>query len=565
MKKAVKQSTLVLVLNTASILLIVWSIISFYGTVIMNAQIDRANTDRYNLTYNANRFMNGSHYLTDEVRAYAATGDGTHYNNYWNEINTLKNRDTGVEMLMQIGITAQEQEMIDEMSKISNELVPLEEKAMENVDKGRMDDALNYVYGDEYEMEVAKIQSLKETFLQTLDDRAEARVLHLQGRCRVLYMLMGIVLFAVAVLQVANYRVTRRKVIKPVISIQTQMGDISQGNLSAPFALTADTSEIGLLVDAIHHTKSELKKYIDDITSKLSKMADGNMDQQVTINYIGDFLPIKNSLNTILHSLNHTLFRIDQSAAQVSAGSSQVASSAQVLAQGSAQQASAVQALSTAINELAVRMDNIAKNAVSARNISLEASGTLNRSNQQMQEMMDAMRDISSASSEISKIIGTIENIAFQTNILALNAAVEAARAGTAGKGFAVVADEVRNLANKSQEASRQTAGLIENAIAAVERGVGMAQATAETLNMVVAGAEQSTRYVGEIATDSEQQAASLTHITASIDEISNVVHSNSATAEQSAAAAQELSGQASVLKDLVHAFHLNEHAARNF
>mgnify|MGYP001148236431 CR=1 FL=1 len=148
MKKAMNQSTLTTILNGISIfaLAVVIVLLFIYGSV--NNKLNNANEDRFDLTYNANRFMNGSSYLTDEVRAYASTGHQEYYDNYWNEINTLKNREQGIAAMQEIGITDVEQAMIDEMSALSNELVPLEENALAEVQNGQLQKALDYVYGN---------------------------------------------------------------------------------------------------------------------------------------------------------------------------------------------------------------------------------------------------------------------------------------------------------------------------------------------------------------------------------------------------------------------------------
>ena len=173
--------------------------------------------------------------------------------------------------------------------------------------------------------------------------------------------------------------------------------------------------------------------------------------------------------------------------------------------------------------------------------------------------MVSAMNDIRNTSAEIEKIIKTIEDIAFQTNILALNASVEAARAGAAGKGFAVVAEEVRNLAAKSSAAAKDTATLIESSIEAVKNGRSIADQTAQSLVNVVEGAKDVAVFVERISTASKNQKDTLERLTVGVNQISSIIQENSAMAEASAAASVKLFQQANTLRQLVDVFELKK------
>lgn len=557
MKKKMKQSTLLLILNGLSVLVLVCMAVCLIFYSRISYQVNKANSQRFDLTYNANRFMNGSSYLTNEIRAYAATGDQDHYNQYWNEINTLKNREAGVANMKAIGLTQEEQAMIDKMSGISDSLVPLEENAMKNVADKKEKDAISYVYGNEYSASIAQMNQIKSDFLSTLDQRTLKKVNSLIGISNILLIFLAFALILVALLQIMNYRLCRRRILKPIIDIRDEMGQIASGSLSSDFSLTPDTSEIGMLVGSIHSTRGELKKYIQDIASKLSYMAEGNMDQSVEIDYLGEFQPIKESLNKILDSLNHALYRISDSAGLVSLNSISAASSSQSVSQGASRQAAAAEELSASADSISSRIEAIAGNAERAKSCSVEASGKLIKGTEKMKQLSEAMNIISGSSNQISGIIKTIEDISFQTNILALNAAVEAARAGTAGKGFAVVADEVRNLAAKSSEAARDTTALIENTLSLVGNAAELAKATVSTLEAVGVGARESTELVEEIAAASALQKESILILTNSIHQVSQVIQANMETAGESSASSEELAGQASVLKEAIGLFHL--------
>ena len=560
MKKSMNQSTLTMILNGGSIFALVVVIVLLFDYGSVSGQLDEANEDRFNLTYNANRFMNGSSYLTNEVRAFASTGEQEHYDNYWNEINHLKNRDQGVAAMQEIGITDQEHAMIDEMSSLSNELVPLEEEAMNQVQEGELEKALDYVYGTEYSTAIAKINSLKEQFLSALDERTGSEVKALGRRSDLIRLAMILALVMVGAFQITNQTMTRKRILKPVIAVRDQMREISCGNLSAEFALEPDTSEIGMLVQSIHETKQELKKYINDIDMKLAQMAQGNMDLVIGDDYRGEFQPIQKAMRQILEAFNSALSQINQSAERVTAESEQVADGAQILSRGAMDQASAVEELTANIQELSKEVDNSSADADHARKSSMDAARQLEFCNTKMEELTRAMEDISKSSSEIGGIIKTIEDISFQTNILALNAAVEAARAGETGKGFAVVADEVQSLANKSSEAAQNIPSLIEDSIKLVQEGTALSADTTEALSAGVLGARRSTELVERIAESAEQQVEALRQLTQGMEQISNVVQTNAATAEKSASSASELLEQAHDLKGSVQKFRLRQY-----
>lgn len=557
MKKAMKQSKLIAILNGISILALILMIVLLVSNSNVNQKLNNDSEARFNLTYNANRFMNGSAYLTNEVRAYAATGDQAHYDNYFNEINNLKNRDLGVAAMQEIGITEEEQAMIDEMSALSNELVPLEENAMANVQEGKLDEALDYVYGKDYSTAITQINAIKEQFLSTLDIRTKEEIQKLSRRSTIMRILIIISMLLVGCIQLIVMYVTRRRILKPIIAVRDQMSEISTGNLSADFSLESDTSEIGMLVDSIHETKNELKKYIYDIDSKLAQMAKGKMDLTIDNNYLGEFLPIQNALSQILDSLNYALLQINQTAGLVSDESEQVASDAQILSNGATEQASAIQELSASIQELTGQVKSTSQDADDARSSSIDLAEKLKACSNKMEQLTSAMEDISESSLQISGIIKTIEDISFQTNILALNASVEAARAGNLGKGFAVVADEVQSLANKSSVAAKDITKLIENSLELVRHGTSLSGDTTKALSVGVTGSQNTAALIQKIADSAQQQALSLEQLTAGVEQISDVVHTNTVTAEKSASTASELFKQAGELKRSVQKFQL--------
>ncbi len=317
--------------------------------------------------------------------------------------------------------------------------------------------------------------------------------------------------------------------------------------------LAQNKDEIGQMLNAFAQMMRKFVYYGD----ALNQVA--NRDLTVEVSTLGPNDTFGVAITQMTDNLNTMFEEINTASSQVSVGSHQVADGAQALAAGSTEQAASVQELSSSIAEVADRTKDNSLKADQAAKLANTIKKSAEKGSEQMGDMITSVRDINEASQSISKVIKTIDDIAFQTNILALNAAVEAARAGQHGKGFAVVAEEVRNLSAKSAQAAKDTESLIADSMLKAAHGVKVAQETATSLSDIVNGVNESTELVTEIARASEEQSMSISQINVGIDQVAKVVQQNSATAEESAAASQEMSSQSAVLQELIAQFRLKD------
>lgn len=349
-----------------------------------------------------------------------------------------------------------------------------------------------------------------------------------------------------------------RSIVKPVKEIEVAAKLLSQGKLDADVEYKSK-DEIGMLSESIRTLISNFRGYISNISDVLGNISKGDMTITIDKEYVNDFSPIKESMEFIISSLNDILSQISMSSDQVASGSEQMSASAQALSQGTTEQASSAEELAASINEVS---EKVKQNSLSAQQAKANMEDTTNQiiqGNEQMKKLVASMDEIANTSSEIQKIIKTIDDIAFQTNILSLNAAVEAARAGEAGKGFAVVADEVRNLANKSAMAAKDTTSLIQTTLIAIEKGDKMVTETGKYLDQISKKAADVSKLVDNIAESSQAQSTSIEQINIGVNQISSVIQTNSATAEESAASSEELSAQANMLKSMISQFKLKD------
>lgn len=347
-----------------------------------------------------------------------------------------------------------------------------------------------------------------------------------------------------------------RNVVHPMLLITNRAKPLQEGNLSLDLGYTSK-NELGQLAQTLEDSVGLIRSYIEDIDRVMAELAQGNFDVQTSTQYIGDFRTIEEALNSFTTALSDAMGHIVQAEQRVSGHAEQLSSGAQALAQGATEQASAVQQVYATVDDLSKSAGLNAKAAADAQDSAKLTSQQVSLSSEQMEQMVSAMEDISDASQQIGKIIATIEDIAFQTNILALNAAVEAARAGAAGKGFAVVADEVRSLASKSDEAAKATKGLIENSIQATHRGTQIVGEVSSSLKRALELVVESNKAIETISSAIAQEAESLSQVSEGIGQISSVVQTNSASSEESAAVSSELFEQVHLLEDETRKFKL--------
>jgi len=486
------------------------------------------------------------------IREMVINDDTSTYSGYRTEVEErLTEVGEQLQVIKETGMI--EDELFSEYSQALNEWGTVGYAIIEEIEAGNRDEAENMIL-------TQCVPALEKTVAagQKLDEVTDIKKENAVRASEIVFYIGLVVIVAFIILAVVASRVIAKNILelilKPLREIETVAGELSAGNLHSKLEYHSD-DEIGSLAHSLRKSIRILGSYVDDISRAMKLFSEGNFDVQPEVEWKGDFVNILDSFMLFERSMADTVRGIQQVADQVSNGSEQVAASSMDLAQGATDQAAITQEVSATLTSVSER---VAQNAENAKDISqqVEELGTeIINSNGKMQQMVDSMGEINDSSREISKIIATINDIASQTNLLALNASIEAARAGEAGKGFAVVADQVSVLAAQSSEAAKESTVLIEASVKAVEKGMVIADETAQQLENVVAGSKSITVEVNGIAEALENQISAIGQVEDGVEHINDVVQTNSATSEECAAASQEMSSQAEHLEGLIRKF----------
>lgn len=449
-----------------------------------------------------------------------------------------------------------DQAIVERLRAALDELAPQREHVLELALQNQKEEAVAYMEANNIKT-IHKAQAELDELIDTADRKADELIVSLRSEQMEFIVMLSVLGTASVLISVLFGIYITRSITRPIKELETAARQMEQGHLKVDVTYRSK-DELGSLSNSMRQMSEKISYYMDEISRSMQQLADGNLDIPGCDGFQGDFLPVQEALFIVIDSLNETMAEINTFSDQVASGSDQVAGGAQVLSQGVIAQAGSVEELASTMSEISRQVNENAETSQAVKTAAGEMGTNILACNQQMQEMKAAMGEINSCSTQIRKIIKTINDIASQTNILALNAAVEAARVGAESKGFSVVAQEVRGLAGKSSAASKSTEALIEQTLDAVAHGTKLAEETAASLMNIVGGTDDMVSKINQIAEATQKQAEATEMVSIGIGQISDIVQTNSATAEESAAASEELYGESQLLKSKISRFKLH-------
>ncbi len=547
LKKIAKETKVSLVIGIVLLILFFLSMVNF--AVESGHQID--------CTMYLNQYRLGSKALTSAVRCYAVTGNKMYYDAYMQELEVDKNRDIAWAGLEANNLTAKEWDTLNEIASLSNGLVPLEENAMASVTAGDLKSAADFVFGKEYNDTAATISSLTDDLITQVQDRLKGRknaMLILQTLCAALF-LFSFIKMARQCTKTVGF--ANKELLHPIVKVSDQMKVLASGNLHTDLNLAADDSEVGRMVDDITTMKDILVGIIEEIGFALEQMGQGNYKVSIEREYVGEYIQIEQSLKKIIEQMRVAIGDISTATQEIDSGAGQLAQAATDLADSCTSQACQVSDMVSQITQLRESISYNEKEAEEAVKISNLASSTLVAAGEKMSELDTAMNEINECSRQINVVTSSISELADEIEMLSLNASIESARAGEAGRGFAVVAEQVKKLAEASLEAAGQTSELIERTTQAVDAGMRIAKESAECMEDVQMGAEETASRINGIVEKLKSEVDSIVHINDGINVIAGLVDNNSATSQETAAIGEELKSQVDSMVDLMGRFRI--------
>ncbi|MGV1801818.1 methyl-accepting chemotaxis protein [Agrobacterium vitis] len=410
----------------------------------------------------------------------------------------------------------------------------------------------------------------------------------------------GTIQILIVLVLIATAFVLRSTVVIPIKLLVEAMNRLSSGDTSRRADFGPRGDEIGLMCDAVEvfredavakrqleaeaennrrraeqeRIQTQLKAEEDarerlmiatsGLAAGLRRLASGDLTVELREAFSEEFESLRQDFNQSVRTLGETMGAILDSVSNINNGSTEIASGAGDLSKRTEQQAAALEETSAALDEITVNVSNSAKRTQEARAVVIEANKAARQSGQVVANAVDAMQRIEASSSQISNIIGVIDEIAFQTNLLALNAGVEAARAGEAGKGFAVVAQEVRELAQRSAQAAKEIKELIRNSSDEVGNGVTLVRDTGNVLKTIEDYVSTANGHMDAIATSAQEQSVGLTQVNSAVNHMDQMTQQNAAMVEETTAASASLAGEVNKLRQLLGQFQIGRGAGNS-
>ncbi len=410
------------------------------------------------------------------------------------------------------------------------------------------------------------------------------------GDVRLTLMVGGL---AAALVAAALAWALSRGIVRPIVDMTGAMGRLADGDHEIAVPALDRTDEVGRMAQAVlvfkqaalenlkitgeadkMRSDAETSRRLSDtekarerdamlqatssLGNGLKRLASGDLGFQLNEPFAGDFESLRQDFNRSVAQLAETLAAVSNAAGSIDSGTREISQSSDDLSRRTEQQAASLEETAAALDQITVNVSNSSKRADEARDVAVQANASAAQSGSVVANAVEAMRRIEESSSQISNIIGVIDEIAFQTNLLALNAGVEAARAGDAGKGFAVVAQEVRELAQRSAKAAKEIKDLIRNSSVEVEGGVKLVRETGDALKTIETYVVTINQHMDAIATSAREQSVGLAEVNTAVNQMDQVTQQNAAMVEETNAASATLANEASRLRELISQFQLD-------